>query len=129
LQIFWTRPAAANPRSEQFRKIIELREAALERARAEAKKAHGDREETEAEKAAWEKRQEEFRVQILEQEELYGMPGQRDSVAQDWFELRPKETVQQGQVWRLLTCAFCHSRTDIWHLLMNMLMLYWFGIR
>jgi membrane associated rhomboid family serine protease len=30
-------------------------------------------------------------------------------------------------VWRLLTCAFCHERLSIWHLVVNMLFLYWFG--
>ena len=33
--------------------------------------------------------------------------------------------VYQGQVWRLLTYAFLHF--DIWHILFNMLFLWWFG--
>ena len=57
------------------------------------------------------------------------MPGSRASVVQEWFELDPKKTIQWGQVWRLLTCAFCHDRLSIWHILFNMLMLYWFGTR
>jgi len=36
------------------------------------------------------------------------------------------EAVMHGQVWRLLTYAFLHS-TEIWHILMNMLFLFWFG--
>jgi membrane associated rhomboid family serine protease len=35
--------------------------------------------------------------------------------------------VLQGQVWRLLTYAFAHSRGDIWHIAFNMLFLWWFG--
>jgi membrane associated rhomboid family serine protease len=36
------------------------------------------------------------------------------------------DLVLQGQVWRLLTYAFLHS-PDIWHILFNMLALWWFG--
>ena len=129
LQIFWTRPADSGPRSELIQKMIEQAQAAHERAREAARKARGDKEETEAEKAAWEKRQEEIRVRFLEQQELYQEPGQRASVVQEWFELSPEKTVKQGQVWRLLTCAFCHDRFAIWHLLFNMLCLYWAGTR
>ncbi|MCA9136934.1 MAG: rhomboid family intramembrane serine protease [Planctomycetales bacterium] len=52
----------------------------------------------------------------------------RVSVIQDWFELDP-EKIKHGQIWRLLTYAFCHDRYGIWHLLVNMLFLYWFGTR
>ena len=63
-------------------------------------------------------------------EEAMGrMPGFRVSVVQDWFELDPKKTVESGQIWRLVTCAFCHDRTNVMHILFNMLMLYWFGTR
>jgi membrane associated rhomboid family serine protease len=37
------------------------------------------------------------------------------------------EDVLHGQVWRLLTYAFLHSTGSIWHILFNMLILYWFG--
>ncbi len=57
------------------------------------------------------------------------MPGMRVSIVQEWFELDPHKTVYQGQVWRLVTCAFCHSRLAIWHILFNMVLLYWFGTR
>lgn len=51
----------------------------------------------------------------------------RESVVQDWFELDTAK-VMQGQVWRLFTCAFCHDRTSVWHILFNMVALYWFGV-
>jgi membrane associated rhomboid family serine protease len=57
------------------------------------------------------------------------MPGMRTSVIQDWFELDPKKTVEQGQIWRLLTSAFCHDRYGLWHIVFNMLILCWFGQR
>ncbi len=49
------------------------------------------------------------------------------SIVQEWFELQTNKVVRQGQVWRLLTCAFCHDRFSLWHILFNMLFLYWFG--
>jgi len=57
------------------------------------------------------------------------MPGNRVSIVQEWFELDPEKTVKQGQLWRLVTCAFCHARQSLWHILLNMLFLYWFGTR
>jgi membrane associated rhomboid family serine protease len=35
--------------------------------------------------------------------------------------------VLHGQVWRLLTYAFLHDPWSIWHILLNMLFLWWFG--
>ncbi|MFN4259661.1 MAG: rhomboid family intramembrane serine protease [Gemmataceae bacterium] len=35
--------------------------------------------------------------------------------------------VLHGQVWRLLTYAFVHDPFSIWHILFNMLFLWWFG--
>jgi membrane associated rhomboid family serine protease len=35
--------------------------------------------------------------------------------------------VLEGQLWRLLTYAFLHDPTNIWHILVNMLLLYMFG--
>lgn len=36
--------------------------------------------------------------------------------------------VLHGQIWRLLTHAFLHNPDTIWHILWNMLFLWWFGI-
>ncbi len=57
------------------------------------------------------------------------MPGMRTSIIQEWFELNPTKTVEQGQVWRLVTSAFCHDRYGLWHILFNMMLLCWFGQR
>jgi membrane associated rhomboid family serine protease len=67
--------------------------------------------------------------QALEQEELGSsfFPTQRVSIVQEWFELDTKKVVHSGQVWRLVTHAFCHERLGIFHILFNMLFLYWFG--
>jgi membrane associated rhomboid family serine protease len=60
---------------------------------------------------------------------LTHMPGMRTSIVQEWFELSPKKTIEQGQIWRLVTSTFCHDRYGLWHILFNMLLLYWFGQR
>lgn len=43
-----------------------------------------------------------------------------------WLALNSAD-VFRGQVWRLLTYAFCHDTRDLFHLLLNMLCLWWFG--
>jgi rhomboid family protein len=48
------------------------------------------------------------------------------SLVEEWFQLETTK-VLHGQVWRLLTHAFCHDRHAIWHLLFNMLFFWWFG--
>jgi membrane associated rhomboid family serine protease len=35
--------------------------------------------------------------------------------------------VREGQIWRLLTYAFLHSPASLWHILFNLLFLWWFG--
>ena len=50
------------------------------------------------------------------------------SVVQEWLELDP-EKVKKGQVWRIVTGAFCHDRFGVWHILFNLLFIYWFGRR
>lgn len=49
------------------------------------------------------------------------------SVVQEWLEVDTAK-ILQGQVWRLLTGAFCHSRFGIWHIVLNMMALIWFGV-
>jgi membrane associated rhomboid family serine protease len=52
---------------------------------------------------------------------------ERISVLQEWCELDTNKIIQGGQVWRLLTHAFCHDRYGLYHIVINMLCLYWFG--
>ncbi|HEX5105070.1 MAG TPA: rhomboid family intramembrane serine protease, partial [Pirellulaceae bacterium] len=59
------------------------------------------------------------------EEMLFG--GQQISTVQEWLELDSRK-VLRGQVWRVLTYAFCHERSGVWHILFNMLGLYWFGV-
>ncbi|WP_309397164.1 rhomboid family intramembrane serine protease [Cerasicoccus maritimus] len=44
----------------------------------------------------------------------------------DWLQLSTDD-VLHGQVWRLLTYGFCHDRLSVFHILFNMLFLWWFG--
>ena len=53
--------------------------------------------------------------------------GPKICIVHEWLELKPS-LVLRGQVWRLLTYSFCHSRWEVWHILFNMLALYWFGM-
>jgi membrane associated rhomboid family serine protease len=53
---------------------------------------------------------------------------QRVSIVQEWLELDPRLVVYRGQIWRIVTYAFCHDRTAVWHILFNMIVLYWFGV-
>jgi len=57
------------------------------------------------------------------------VPGQRMSVVQSWLDLNVDKVVSGFQVWRLVTYAFCHDRDAVFHILMNMLILYWTGRR
>lgn len=50
----------------------------------------------------------------------------RVSVITEWLSL-DTDKVLHGQVWRVLTCAFCHDRESVSHILFNMLFLWWFG--
>jgi membrane associated rhomboid family serine protease len=52
---------------------------------------------------------------------------ERVSIIDEWFALRTSKVIR-GQVWRLVTYAFCHSRGELFHILLNMLGLFWFGI-
>jgi len=52
----------------------------------------------------------------------------RVSIVQEWFQLDTDKVVHNGQVWRLLTHAFCHDRANLLHIVINMLCLYWFGV-
>ena len=55
------------------------------------------------------------------------IPPMRVSILQEWLELDTKKVVFHGQLWRLLTHAFCHDRYGVFHIVFNMLFLYIFG--
>ncbi len=74
-------------------------------------------------------REQQRRAREAAEEMMSRMPGMRTSVIQDWFELSPQKTVEQFQIWRLLTSAFCHDRYSLWHIVFNMAILCWFGQR
>jgi membrane associated rhomboid family serine protease len=44
----------------------------------------------------------------------------------EWFNLRPS-AVLHGQVWRLITFDFLHSPDDVWHIIINLYVLYLAG--
>ncbi|KAA5547143.1 rhomboid family intramembrane serine protease [Roseiconus nitratireducens] len=50
------------------------------------------------------------------------------SLVQQWLALDSAK-VAKGQVWRLLTYAFCHDRFVPWHIVANMALLIWLGTR
>ena len=54
------------------------------------------------------------------------MDFEKPSVIQEWFQLESSK-VFRGQIWRLLTCAFCHDRSSLFHIFFNMLFLYMIG--
>ncbi len=49
------------------------------------------------------------------------------SLVEYWLQLQPQAILRQGQIWRLLTYAFCHSRGDLLHLVINALTLHFCG--
>jgi membrane associated rhomboid family serine protease len=55
------------------------------------------------------------------------LPARKVSILQEWLELDTEKVVQGGQVWRLVTCAFCHDRHAVFHIIINMFILVWFG--
>ena len=56
-----------------------------------------------------------------------GLPRMASPVT-EWLRMETPK-VFSGQIWRLVTYAFCHSQQDILHILFNMLFLWWFGQR
>jgi membrane associated rhomboid family serine protease len=130
LQIFLTRPPMARDLTAFFPEIPDEQRSEWEAAEAEATKPREGKKAEDPE--VLRKRQEEVARRMQEYLERVAAgiyPGMRISVVQEWCSLDPKKTVLQGQVWRLVTCAFCHDRISIWHIVFNMLLLYWFGSR
>ncbi len=120
LQVLLTRPVTQIPDFEGFPPDQE------ESAEAEAQD-RGTHPVTAEERQEREQRARKAREAM--ERMMAHLPGMRTSVIQEWFELNPRKTVEQGQIWRLLTSAFCHDRYGLWHILFNMLILCWFGQR
>jgi membrane associated rhomboid family serine protease len=55
-----------------------------------------------------------------------GIEIERASIVTTALELDPLPLLH-GQIWRLVTYAFCHDRSSVFHILFNMLLLFWFG--
>ena len=53
--------------------------------------------------------------------------GAASSLAQNWLSLDFGHVVFQGQIWRLLTYAFCHDQSNLLHIVFNMMVLYSIG--
>lgn len=51
----------------------------------------------------------------------------RDSGVEAWLRMDVVSVLNRGQVWRLATYALCHNRANIWHITMNLMMLYFAG--
>lgn len=60
-------------------------------------------------------------------ERRLGLPRMASPVT-EWLQMETPK-IFSGQIWRLVTYAFCHSQDDILHILFNMLFLWWFGPR
>ncbi|HYV37728.1 MAG TPA: rhomboid family intramembrane serine protease, partial [Gemmataceae bacterium] len=115
LQIFWVREVRVSP-LEMIRKYDPELDKLLTRSE------NGDQKARDTLK----KKYPEFEKLTSDNDNDF-FPPQRVSIVQEWFELDTNKVIRSGQVWRLLTCAFCHDRQAIWHILINMLCLFWFG--
>jgi membrane associated rhomboid family serine protease len=72
-------------------------------------------------------RPDRYKIMIDQKRFRAYLPAERISIVQEWCELDPSKVIHEGQVWRLLTHAFCHDRHGIFHIFLNMLGLFWFG--
>ena len=56
-----------------------------------------------------------------------GLPGASTSLVQEWLALNFDDVMTRGQIWRLLTYAFCHDQSNLLHIVFNMMVLYSIG--
>jgi membrane associated rhomboid family serine protease len=121
LQVLLTRPVAQLP---EFDRLAPDQEEVSAEAEAHDNARNPARAQERKERVLRARRAREAMEEAAAQ-----LPGMRTSVIQEWFELSPRKTIEQGQIWRLLTSAFCHDRDGLWHILFNMVVLCWFGQR
>jgi membrane associated rhomboid family serine protease len=121
LQIFLTRPytkedwqANLQRMPRAMREMYEQQEKAAAKAREKAKESSkGDDSQT---------------VPTDELPPEFYWTQNRVSLVEEWLQLDTRQVIYRGQVWRLLTYAFCHERTSVFHILFNMIALFWFGV-
>ena len=53
--------------------------------------------------------------------------GVSKSLVQKWLALNFQDVMTRGQIWRLLTYAFCHDQNNLLHIVFNMMVLYSIG--
>lgn len=56
-----------------------------------------------------------------------GPPDNPYGRVQGWLQMDGEKVLYQGQVWRLVTVAFCHSLKSPLHIIFNMIILFFFG--
>src|SRR4051794_32134692 len=66
-----------------------------------------------------------FFLQFLTRTQDFGRGGGWREPVTDWFVL-DVQAVLHGEVWRLLSYAFLHDTKNIFHILLNMLVLFFF---
>jgi membrane associated rhomboid family serine protease len=120
-QIFLVRPMTLDDWKAQIEEMPKaVREPMLKAMEAAKKRQEQDNGDAGGEFTTDEPLPDEF-----SEEMLFG--GQQVSIVQEWLQLDSRK-VLRGQVWRLVTHAFCHDRSGVWHILFNMLGLFWFGV-
>lgn len=68
-----------------------------------------------------------FVLQLMTSGKSNGQPGASPSLVQEWLALDFDNVMTRGQIWRLLTYAFCHDQSNLLHIVFNMIVLYSIG--
>jgi membrane associated rhomboid family serine protease len=109
VQLVWTaRPS--DYQVERYRKMIVERLELMNEFAPRSERLSRDEIEYQAEAAAESYQESRFSV---------------NSVIKRGLELDPDKVVSGLQVWRLVTYAFCHDEESVWHIVLNML-IFWF---
>ena len=66
-------------------------------------------------------------VFVLQLMTATGPKGASTSLVQKWLALNFEDVMTRGQIWRLLTYAFCHDQNNLLHIVFNMMVLYSIG--